>query len=143
MTAIQAVLPIASLLSIHVILAHWRVHWQLKFFGEVLGRAPMMFIWDAMAIFCAVSVVALSAHGISGHTFLGYPSAPSSTFQTDFASLACFFSLFLIMKLNAGDRFFVPTVAGIREGVIRTLVTLRLIDRAENLSRRTTSWRSL
>src|SRR5690606_40142079 len=62
MTAIQAVLPIASLLSIHVILAHWRVHWQLKFFGEVLGRAPMMFIWDAMAILDRKSTRLNSSH---------------------------------------------------------------------------------
>lgn len=136
MEALHAIFPIVSIISIYVILCHWHMHWRIGLAGEVIGRAPMMFIWDAMAMFCAVNGILLAAHEASGHTLLSYQSAPKSSTETAFVSAACFLALFLIMKFNASDRFFEPTVAGIREGAVRTLLTLRVIDRIEDIAQK-------
>lgn len=133
MNAIHFFLPVLSGFCIYVVLAHWIAHRRLGFSGEVIGRAPFMFIWDVMAIFCGLSVMLFAMHEFTGHTLLRYASAPSNSLETGFVSAVCFGALFLIMRFNAADRFFKPDVAGIREGAIRTLLTLRIIDRTEEI----------
>lgn len=133
---IHLVLPIIAMFSIYVIVGHWHTHWRLGFAGEVIGRAPFMFLWDVMAIFFSINIVLSGVHEFSGHAFLSYPSAPTSTMETGFVSLICFGALFLTLKFNSGDRFFDPTVAGLREGAVRTLLTLRIIDRIESIAKK-------
>lgn len=140
---IHTTLPVIAVLSIYVIVRHWHTHWRLGFAGEVIGLAPFMFLWDVMAIFFAINIVLSGVHEFSGHAFLSYPSAPTSTRETVFVSMVCFGALFLTLKFNSGDRFFDPTVAGIREGAIRTLLTLRIIDRIENIAKKITERKRL
>lgn len=135
MNMIYGIILVPSALSVYVIAMYWRSLARIGFAGEVVGRAPNMLIFDLMAIYAALMIGYWSLHAWTGHALTVFPSAPQTDTGTLLAALACFFALVMILRLNAGDRFTTPTVAGIREAAIRSLLTLRIIDRAEDLFR--------
>ncbi|RMH94404.1 hypothetical protein EBB59_01530 [Lysobacter pythonis] len=135
MNMIYGIILMPSALSICVIAMYWRSLARIGFVGEVVGRAPNMLIFDLMAIYAALMVGYWSLHAWTGHALTVFPSAPQTDAGTLLAALACFFALVMILRLNAGDRFTTPTVAGIREAAVRSLLTLRIIDHAEDVFR--------
>lgn len=135
MNMIYGVILAPSALSIYVIAMYWRSLLRIGFVGEVVGRAPNMLILDLMSVYAALMVGYWGVHAWTGHALTVFPSAPQTDAGTLLAALACFFVLVLILRFNASDRFTIPTVAGIREAAIRSLLTLRIIDRAEDVFR--------
>lgn len=135
MNMIYGILLVPSMLSIYVISAYWTSLRRLGFAGEVIGRAPSMLIFDLVAIYAALMVAYWAAHAWTGYALTLFPTAPQTEGGTFFVALVCFFALATILRLNAGDRFTVPSVAGIKEAAVRSLLTLRIIDRAEEIFR--------
>lgn len=135
MNMIYGVILVPSVLSIYVISAYWVSLRKLGFAGEVVGRAPSMLIFDLVAIYTALLVPYWALHAWTGYALTLFPTAPQTEGGTLFVALVCFFALVVILRLNAGDRFTVPSVAGIKEAAVRSLLTLRIIDHAEDLFR--------
>jgi hypothetical protein len=143
MNLIYGIILVPSMLSIYVITAYWRSLSRIGFAGEVVGRAPNMLIFDLVAIYAALMVGYWMLHAWSGYALTLFPYAPQTETGTLLVAFVCFSTLVMILRLNAGDRFTVPTVAGIKEAVVRSLLTLRIIDHAEDVFRNETSRRNV
>lgn len=128
-----ALLLVPSLLNVYVILTWWRAVSRLGFTDEIIRRAPNMLPLDVVAIFLAVMVGYLAIHAWTGFSLTFFGPLPQSDLGTTVLAMFCCFISLGNAWMNASDRFSVPTVAGLRESAVRTLVTLRIIDRAEDI----------
>lgn len=135
MKMIYGILLLPSMLSIYLISMYWISQRRLGFAGEVVRRAPSMLIFDLMAIYTALLVLYWALHAWTEYALTLFPSPPQTENGTFFVALVCFFALTVIFRFNAADRFTVPTVAGIKEAAVRSLLTLRIIDHAEDIFR--------
>lgn len=124
---------VPSLLTVYVLGQYWRALQRMGFADEVIGRAPFMFIMDVMTVYAALMVVYLNVHAWTGYSMTLFPSGPVTAGATAFVALTCFGAMSLIMRFNSSDRFSVPTVGGIRESAVRTLLVLRILDHAEQI----------
>lgn len=115
------------------VVTYWRALASLGLASEVIARAPRMLPLDAVALLFAAMVVYWALQGWSGFMLPFLQSGPLGTGGTSFMALLCCLSSMAVAFVNAGDRFTTPTVAGLREAAVRTVVTLRILDRAEDL----------
>lgn len=136
MSMIYGVVLAPSMLSIYVIASYWRSLSSIGFAGEVIKRAPNMFMFDLMAIYAAVMVGYWALHAWTGFTLPLFASESMTETGNVLIALVCFFALVLILRFNASDRFTEPTAAGIKEAAVRSLLTLRIIERAEEIFRK-------
>lgn len=128
-----ALLLVPSLLNVYVIVIWWRAVSRLGFTDELIRRAPNMLPLDVVAIFLAAMVGYLAVHAWTGFSLTFFVPLPQSDLGTTVLAMVCCLISLGNAWMNAGDRFSVPTVAGLRESAIRTLVTLRIVDRAEDI----------
>lgn len=123
-------LPIVALCSF-ILLAIWRL-WvcidRLGFIREVSRRAPTMFHGHLLAALLAIMPLLIAAVAWSGIT-LPHQSAPMNAHLAAFISAACLGGCLLILK-NTGERIALSW-AGSREGALRVVAMLRIIDAAE------------
>lgn len=129
------ILLVPALMIVFVIVVWWRCQASLGFASEVIGRAPNMLPLDGVAVFLSAMVGYLTVHAWSGYALTFFGPLPATNAGTTVLATTCCFGAMLIVGLNRGDRFTVPTVAGLRESAIRTLLTLRILDRAEDILR--------
>lgn len=127
------ILLVPAFVSVFVIVVWWRSLLAIGFAGEVAGRAPNMLPLDAVSVFLSSMVGYLALHAWSGYELTFFGSLPQSSLGTSVLATVCCLVSMLITLSNCGDRFTVPTVAGLRESAVRTLLTLRIIDRAEDI----------
>ncbi|WP_367847110.1 hypothetical protein [Rhodoferax sp. WC2427] len=123
-------LPIATLCSF-ILLAIWRL-WacidRLGFMREVLQRAPLMFQGHLLAAVLAIMPLLIAVVTWSGIN-LPHQTAPMNAYIAAFMSAACLGGCLLLLK-NTGERLALSW-AGSREGALRVVAMLRIIDAAE------------
>ncbi len=123
-------LPIVALCSF-ILLAIWRL-WicidRLGFMREVSRRAPTMFHGHLLAAVLAIMPLLIAAVAWSGIT-LPHESTPINAYLAASMSAACLGGCLLLLK-NTGERLALSW-AGSREGALRVVAILRIIDAAE------------
>lgn len=129
-------LLVPSLINVFVIVTFWRSLAKLGFTDEVIKRAPNMLPLDGVAVLLCAMVGYLALHSWTGLSLEFADTAPNSVIGTTLIATICCLTAMGITRYNSGDRFTTPTVVGIKESVVRTLLTLRVIDRAEEILRR-------
>ena len=114
-----------------ILLSLWRL-WvcidRLGFIREVLRRAPTMFHCHLLAALLAIMPLLIAAVAWSGIT-LPHQSAPMNAYLAAFMSAACLGGCLLLIK-STGERLALSW-AGSREGALRVVAMLRIIDAAE------------
>ena len=123
-------LPIVALCSF-ILLAIWRL-WvcidRLGFMSEVSRRAPSMFQGHLLATVLAIMPLLIATVSWFGIT-LPQQTSPMNAYLAAFMSAACLGSCLLLLK-NTGERLALSW-AGSREGALRVVAMLRIIDAAE------------
>ena len=123
-------LPIVALCSF-ILLAIWRL-WvcidRLGFMREVLCRAPSMFQGHLLAAVLAIAPLLIATVSWFGIT-LPYQTTPMNAYLAAFMSAACLGGCLLLLK-NTGERLALSW-AGSREGALRVVAMLRIIDAAD------------
>jgi hypothetical protein len=123
-------LPIVALCAF-ILIAIWRL-WvcidRLGFMREVSRRAPSMFQGHLLAAVLAIMPLLIAAVTWSGIT-LPHQTAPMNAYFAAFMSAACLGGCLLLLK-NTGERLALSW-AGSREGALRVVAMLRIIDAAE------------
>lgn len=123
-------LPIVALCSF-ILLAIWRL-WicidRLGFLREVSRLAPTMFHGHLLAALLAIMPLFIAAVAWSDIT-LPHQSAPINAYLAAFMSAACLGGCLLLLK-NTGERLALSW-AGSREGALRVVAMLRIIDAVE------------
>lgn len=123
-------LPIVALCTF-ILIAIWRL-WacidRLGFMREVSRRAPAMFQGHLLAAVFAIMPFLIATVDWFGIT-LPHQAAPINSTLAVFISMACLGSCALLLK-NTGERLALSW-AGSREGALRVVATLRIIDAAE------------
>lgn len=130
------ILLVPAFLNVFVIAVWWKGLSRLGFAGEVIGREPNMLPLDVVSVFLASMVGYLALHAWSGYELAFFGPLPQDSFGTSTLATICCLASMAVTAVNSGDRFTVPTVAGLRESGIRTLLTLRIIGRAEEIQKR-------
>lgn len=122
--------PIIALCAF-ILIAIWRL-WvcidRLGFMREVSRRAPSMFQGHLLAAVFAIMPLLIAAVTWSGIT-LPHQTAPMNAYLAAFMSAACLGGCLLLLK-NTGERLALSW-AGSREGALRVVAMLRIIDAAE------------
>ena len=123
-------LPVVALCSF-ILLGIWRL-WvcidRLGFMSEVLRRAPSMFQGYLLAAVLAIAPLLITTVSWFGIT-LPYQAAPINAYLAAFMSAGCLGGCLLLLK-NTGDRLALSW-AGSREGALRVVAMLRIIDAAD------------
>lgn len=123
-------LPIVALCSF-ILLAIWRL-WvcidRLGFMREVSRRAPTMFHGHLLAALLSSMPLLIAAVAWSGIT-LPHQTAPMNAYLAAFMSAACLGGCLLLLKSTGGS--LALSWAGSREGALRVVSMLRVIDAAE------------
>lgn len=114
-----------------ILLAIWRL-WvcidRLGFMREVTRRAPSMFQGHLLAAVLAIAPLLIATVAWSGIT-LPHQPAPMNAYLAAFMSAACLGGCLLLLK-NAFE-YLALSWAGSREGALRVVAMLRIIDAAE------------
>lgn len=123
-------LPIVAL-CLFILLAIWRL-WvcidRLGFMSEVSRRAPSMFQGHLLAAVLAIMPLLIATVSWFGIT-LPQQTSPMNAYLAAFISAACLGGCLLLLK-NTGERLALSW-AGSREGALRVVAILRIIDAAE------------
>ncbi len=98
---------------------------------EVVGHAPNMLALDAVSLLMGALTAYWSLHSWFGITLPILQRGPMAEWQVTFMAVVSCIASCAIAYVNAGDRFTHPTVAGMREAALRTLVAHRIIDAIE------------
>lgn len=133
MSMVYGLILVPAILSVYVIVAYWNALLRMGFSGEVIKHSPSMFLLDVMAIYFAAMVGYWTLHAWTGFTLPLFSTESMTESGNVVVAFTCFFVMFMIMRFNASDRFTEPTAAGIKESAVRSLLTLRIIDRAEEI----------
>lgn len=120
-------------LQCFLIVRFWQALAKLGFASEVISRAPCMLPLDAVAGMLAAMVGYWGLHSWGGFMLPMLQREPFSDGASMFMALFCSLSSMAVTFFNASDRFATPTVAGMREAAVRTVVTLRILDTAEDV----------
>lgn len=126
---------------VFAIVQYWRSLANLGFAGEVIGKAPNMLPLDSVAVLLGLMVGYWGLHSSTGLMLPGLQSQPLSEVGCQLMAMLCCFGSMAVCYFNSGDRFTTPTVAGMREAAITTVVTLRILDSAEAVVREAISRR--
>lgn len=124
-----------------LIYQYWRSLTNLGFASEVIRGLPNMLPLDAVAVLLGLMVAYWGLHSGTGFMLTFLQSQPLSEVACQAMAMLCCFGSMAICFVNSGDRFTTPTVAGVREAAVRTVVTLRILDSAEAVVREAESRR--
>ena len=86
---------------------------------------------DSLAVLFGLMVVYWSVHSWTGFMLPFLQPQPFGQIGCQTMAMLCCFSSMAVCSFNSSDRFTTPTVAGMREAAVRTVVTLRILDSAE------------
>jgi hypothetical protein len=128
---LMALVPV--LLQSFLIVRFWRSLANLGFASEVISRAPSMLPLDAVSGLLAAMVAYWGLHTWTGFMLPILQREPFGDGASMFMAMLCCFSSMAVTYFNASDRFTTPTLAGMRESAVRTVVTLRILDTAEDV----------
>ena len=122
---------IAAVMMSLAITRFWFCLRRLGYAGEVVGRAPNMLALDGVSLLMAALTGYWSLHSWFGVTLPILQNGPMPEWQVTFMATVCSVACCAVAYFNAGERFVQPSLAGMREAALRTLMALRVIDAVE------------
>ena len=127
-------LAIPAAVLLFLMLAYWQAMYRMGYLDEVIAKVPNLLPMDAVTALLILFVFNYGLHDVSGHSlFMQIDTSPA---QTRVAAFMTLMAALLLARFNAWDRFTTPTLVGMREAAVASLIALRIIERGEDIARK-------
>ena len=108
--------------------------YRMGYLDEVIAKVPNLLPMDAVTALLILFVFNYGLHDVSGHSlFMQIDTSPAQTRVAAFLTLMAALS---VARFSAWNRFTVPTLTGMREAAVFSLIALRIIERGEDIARK-------
>lgn len=127
-------LAVPAAMLLFLIFAYWQALYRMGYMDEVIAKVPNRLPTDAAVTLLTLFLFNYGFYASSGHSLL--MEIDTSPAQTRLAAFATLLAALLVTRFNAWDRFTKPTLVGMREAAVASLIALRIIERGEDIARK-------
>lgn len=127
-------LAVPAAILLFLMFAYWQALYRMGYLDQVIEKVPTQLPTDAATALLILFVFNFGVHASSGHSLL--MEIDTSPAQTRVAAFLTLMGALLLARFNAWDRFTTPTLVGMREAAVASLIALSIIERGEDIARK-------